>query len=1111
MTASTKKTESDEHLGYLLTAYVFDSLSSAGRQEVQEHLSSCAECREQLSLLLKTLGAAEEALSEGNKEYVFEERRRQRVLEAARRARPNVVRRIRWSWKYSALVAALMIAVLIGLSLQTMSSPRMAAGQTAPAGAAKAYAEADDFYQRRDYDANRVVEYSARSKSTATGKPSLLESKVDSQAYGLVPQKPAPSAPPPAVALPAPATAAPAQTAPAAEAAGVIAGDASGSVTFNSVATQPVYKVEKLNRKIPAESPVAQSAPPAATATEAAPAKPTLGYSIAGVPVNPPATNDAFVINNNGTVPQNGAGAGPSNSPVPVAEPARRPAVAGVALQDAKFKEVAEPTIDFGVQDSRSALSLNTLPEPRLPGEPNRPEPKTLAKKKGTVVSEEAVEFSDAPIERVQEKKVAIAAKDAEIKNRRELIEQERAEKANLHDFNQQLARQNKTIEELSDLPALAKALKNASTPAEPALTKELNQQTAVAEQRQGIEGAAPLQHLDGLKRDETAKALGAVSDPISREIDAIVVPPDILAKAELGDHFETLKAEDQITRVKRRTTQAEIEERQLANSPGTPGSGGSWGGGSGGGLGKDGKAQAIRKIDLGNTDPAKLENLLRGYRYFAAGNPRLTFAEFLRRPAPVPPVAPTDEGLDEDAYIEKYGTRPFVDCARDHLSTFGLDVDTASYTLARSRLNQNQLPDPEAVRVEEFLNYFKQRYTVAGDDAFGVFAEGAPSPFASAQRGTQILKIGIKSREPRADERKPAMLTFVIDTSGSMTRDDRLVLVRAALKSLVEQLNAEDAVCIVGFSDQAELLLPRTQARQKQRILDAIDALTTRGSTNVEAGLTMGYRLADEAFSPDAVNRVILCSDGVANVGAKGPEEILKLVKLFAGRGIDLCAVGFGMGQYNDQMMMKLANNGNGSCHFVDSVAEAQKIFREQLPPNLNVLARDAKAQVEFNPEVVERYRLLGYEKRKIADKDFRNDKIDAGEVAHSTLITVLYEIVRKPGGHGPLGKVFLRWKDAGYRHLPVVERNYPLSEGILAASAQGASPELRFLACVARFAELLRQSKWAQDSSYAAVLEQLDQLPSEFQSRSDFAELRGLVQRAQELTLKSWLAGLR
>jgi Ca-activated chloride channel family protein len=518
----------------------------------------------------------------------------------------------------------------------------------------------------------------------------------------------------------------------------------------------------------------------------------------------------------------------------------------------------------------------------------------------------------------------------------------------------------------------------------------------------------------------------------------------------------------------------------------------------------------------------------LRAFRHFRAENDSLTLAAYLRRPIPVPPPVLTDDGLDEDAYIERYGTRPFVDCARDHFSTFGMDVDTASYTLARSRLRDGKLPEPESVRVEEFVNYFKQPYTVAGDEAFGVFAEGAPSPFGTAGQASSataglsssgaagpldVLKVGIKSRDPRPDERKPAVLTFVVDTSGSMVRNARLDMVRKALSGLIETLAPEDAVAIVGFSDQAELILPRTQARHKQRLLDAIANMEPHGATNVEAGLSLGYRIADEAYSADAVNRVILCSDGVANVGPKGPDEILKLVKVFAGRGVDLCCVGFGMGQYNDQMMVRLADNGNGSCHFVDSEETAREIFEKQLPPHLDVMARDAKVQVEFNPAVVERYRLLGYEKRKIADKDFRNDKIDAGEVAHSTFVTAMYEIKRKPASHGALGKVFLRWKDGGFPRgrEPVIERNYPLSEGVLAGSFRDASPEMRFLACVARFAELLRHSPWARNSSYADVIAQLNQLPPEFQSRDECQEVLELAKKAQELSVKRWVEELR
>ena len=527
--------------------------------------------------------------------------------------------------------------------------------------------------------------------------------------------------------------------------------------------------------------------------------------------------------------------------------------------------------------------------------------------------------------------------------------------------------------------------------------------------------------------------------------------------------------------------------------------------------------------------DTAELS--LRGYRALREENPKLTLAQFFRRPDVVHPVPLTDEGLDEDDYVTKYGTRPFVDCARDHLSTFGLDVDTAAYTLARAALRSEKLPDPGSVKVEEFLNYFKQAYQVQGDEAFGVFAESAQSPFidspvqardatplssalnANNLHSRELLKIGIKSRAARPGERKPAMLTFVVDTSGSMSKPagvnhdmSRLALVKQALAALVESLQPEDAVSIVGFRDQSELVLPRTQASQKQRILDAIDSMSARGSTNVETGLNLGYRMADEAYATNAVNRMILFSDGVANVGEKGPDEILKLVKIFASRGIDLSTIGIGMGKINDPMMRTLADNGNGSCHFADTLAEAQTILTQKLPPHLNVLARDAKVQVDFDSDTVKSYRLLGYEKRKIADKDFRNDKIDSGDVTHDTLVTVFYEIVRQSGVHGALGKVYLRWKDAGSPRLEVVERNYPLEQGIYAGPAAKASPDFRFLACVARFAELLRDSKWTRQGSYAEVLAELDRLPNEFKAKPECQEVRDLVARAQRLSVTKW-----
>jgi Ca-activated chloride channel family protein len=439
--------------------------------------------------------------------------------------------------------------------------------------------------------------------------------------------------------------------------------------------------------------------------------------------------------------------------------------------------------------------------------------------------------------------------------------------------------------------------------------------------------------------------------------------------------------------------------------------------------------------------------------------------------------------------------------------------VDKASYTLARNMLRAGKLPDPRTVRVEEFVNYFPEEAPADPDHAFSVFSEGGPSPFG---QGLELLKISVKARSLKPGERKDAVLTFVVDASGSMaTRASgneesavsRLRLVRLALSTLLSSLGADDRVAVVAYSTQAYLVLPHTRAVEKERILGAVNSLEPRGATNVEAGLDLAYRVADEVFEPKAVNRVILCSDGVANVGARGPQEILKKVEVFARRGIYLSSVGFGMGRYNDSMLETLANKGNGNYAYVDSLAEAQKVFRENLPSTLQVLAQDAKIQVDFNPEVVSHYRLLGYENRDIADKDFRNDKVDAGEVGPGSTVTVLCEIRRKTNPSGDIGRIYLRYKDVGTAR--VEEVSYPLSPGVMVTSLREASERFRFMACVAEFAELLKQSYWSRDGSFGKVLGVLGSLGPEGRAREDSKEVADLVVRAQALTIQNLASG--
>jgi Ca-activated chloride channel family protein len=308
--------------------------------------------------------------------------------------------------------------------------------------------------------------------------------------------------------------------------------------------------------------------------------------------------------------------------------------------------------------------------------------------------------------------------------------------------------------------------------------------------------------------------------------------------------------------------------------------------------------------------------------------------------------------------------------------------------------------------------------------------------------------------------------------------------------------------VGIVAYSTHPYLVLPHTAARHRARIDGAIDSLVPGGATNVQAGLDLTYRVADEVFDPKALNRVILCSDGVANVGARGPEEILKKVEVFARRGIYLSSVGFGMGKYDDAMLETLANKGNGNYAYVDTIEEAGRIFRENLPGTLQVLAIDAKIQVEFEPEAVSHYRLLGYENRDIRDEDFRNDAVDAGEVGPGSTVTVLYEIRRRANPRGDLGRIFLRYRDAGTGR--VEEVNYPLSPGVLATDLDDTSDRFRFTAAVAETAELLRESYWARNGSYEEVRRLLAGLSPAFRARPAYRELLELVARAQALTVQ-------
>ena len=480
--------------------------------------------------------------------------------------------------------------------------------------------------------------------------------------------------------------------------------------------------------------------------------------------------------------------------------------------------------------------------------------------------------------------------------------------------------------------------------------------------------------------------------------------------------------------------------------------------------------------------------------------------------PVPAVPVyggetLPNDERVDS-MFFEHYGVNPFIDTEDDHLSTFALDVDTGSYTIARRYVTEGILPPKDAVRVEEFINYFDLAYPGPreGEGAFAIHLEGAASPFGGD--GYYLLQVGIQGRRIHAEDRKDAVLTFVIDVSGSMDRENRLELVKRSLRYLVDELRPTDRVAIVAYGSRAYTVLRSTRASQRARILNAIDELRPGGSTYAEAGLREGYRLANRAFERGSINRVILCSDGVANVGRTGADSILEVIARYAERDITLSTVGFGLGNYNDVLMEQLADKGNGSYAYVDTIAEAKRVFVENLTGTLQVIAKDAKIQVDFDPEVISRYRLLGYENRDVADEDFRNDDVDAGEVGAGHSVTALYEVKFQRGIEfdDSLRRalaVHVRYQDPDAGSVVEVAREFWADE--FDSDWKHSSPSFLLVAAVAEYAEILRGSYWAKESSLDDVLALARLAGGELEEdraiRADVDEFLWLVEQADRL----------
>ncbi len=442
------------------------------------------------------------------------------------------------------------------------------------------------------------------------------------------------------------------------------------------------------------------------------------------------------------------------------------------------------------------------------------------------------------------------------------------------------------------------------------------------------------------------------------------------------------------------------------------------------------------------------------------------------------------------------YGVNPTIETEREPTSTFSVDVDTASYGMARAYLQRGALPPPEAVRVEELVNALPYGYEPPRSGPFAVEVEAFPSP---NRKGYHVLHVGLKGREVTAATRKPATLVFTLDVSGSMNMDSRLGLVKRALELLVNQLGERDRVGIVVYGTTARVVLEPTPASEKRALMAAINGLGSEGATNVQAGLSLAYQMAARHFREGGITRIILCSDGVANNGVTDADGIFESVKRHAVNGVALTTIGFGMGNYNDVLMERLAQVGEGQHAYVDRMQEAKKLFVDQLGGTLQVIARDVKVQLELNPTAVARYRLVGFENRMLANRDFADDRVDAGEMGAGHTVTAIYEVKLKEGAAAPLGTLRLRYKSPEGGDSKLME--VPLPARVVRGAYAQCTPRTQLSMVAAGFGEKLRGSYWARTLSYGDLLGLWERLPRDLRERPEVAELGDLVRRARDL----------
>lgn len=462
----------------------------------------------------------------------------------------------------------------------------------------------------------------------------------------------------------------------------------------------------------------------------------------------------------------------------------------------------------------------------------------------------------------------------------------------------------------------------------------------------------------------------------------------------------------------------------------------------------------------------------------------------------------------------------PFLAVARAPLSTFAVDVDTASYTNTRRFLNENQLPPKDAVRIEEFINYLSYDYPQpVGTAPFSVTTEVSSCPWDASHR---LVHIGLQGKRIAQENLPPGNLVFLIDVSGSMMEPDKLPLIKSSLAMLAEQLTARDHVAIVVYAGQSGLVLPSTPGDHKGEIIGALARLEAGGSTNGGEGIQLAYKIAQTNFIKGGINRVILATDGDFNVGVTSEDDLSRLIEEKRKSGVFLSVLGFGTGNVKDSTMEKLADCGNGNYAYVDTLNEARKVFGQEIGGTLYTIAKDVKIQVEFNPQLAAAYRLIGYENRLLADRDFNDDKKDAGDIGAGHTVTALYEVVPYGQKYRNSGVDELKYQKPAQssatttnsKELLTVKLRYKepqanvsklLNIGVVDGGEQfdKASDNLKFSSAVAAFGMLLKDSKYRGDVSYNQVL-QLAKASTGTDLQGYRTEFVHLVERARNLSVQ-------